>query len=102
MNKLKVIIGRKKNTSPNTEFEIQEYINKDDGGINYIPFGDSYRGVFENDIIDDIEINENNIYRTIYNKKLTKVIVKKSSTKYLSSINNDTKIDNITKLKEYL
>ena len=98
----KVLIKKKKNSAPNTEFEIQNY--KLNSNNKYEKDGNPYKGTNEKDIIYDIELNKNDIYRTDNkgNDTLTEVEVKgKSPNKYLSSINNKTNKDNITYLEEY-
>lgn len=45
---------------------------------------------------------KNDIYRTLNtDNTFTEVKVESKDKKYLSSVNNNTKLDNITSLKEY-
>jgi hypothetical protein len=96
----KLLTRKKKNNSPDTEFEIQNYKKTEDN--KYTKDGDPYQGIKESSIIEDIEINKNDIYRTLNtDNTFTEVKVEGKDKKYLSSINNNTKLDNITSLKEY-
>jgi len=96
----KVLISKNKNSAPNTEFEIQNYkLNSDD---KYEKDDYPYKGTKEKDIIDDIDLNKNDIYRTLnIDNTFTEVKVEEKDNKYLSSVNNKKKLDNITSLKEY-
>lgn len=68
-----------------TEFEIQNY--KKTGDNKYIKDGDPYQGIKESSIIEDIEINKNDIYRTLNtDNTFTEVKAEGKDKKYLSSI----------------
>jgi hypothetical protein len=95
----KLLTRKKKNSSPDTEFEIQDYKKTEDN--KYIKDSNTYQGK-ESSIIKDIQINKNDIYRTLNpDNTFTEVKVEGKDNKYLSSVNNKTKLDNITSLKEY-
>lgn len=98
---IKVLIRKKKNSDPDTEFEIQNYFMMNKNGLLYKKT--------EKEIIKDI--NNKVIYRTLNdNHSFTEVVVEGKveiinnniiDNRYLSSVNNETKVDNITNLEEY-
>ena len=103
----KVLIEKKKNSGPNTEFKIQNYIQNNDN--KWVFSGSSYIRL-EFDIIKDIKADKkecSDIYSTFSKNKDNKniftnvCISSRNNQEYLKSKNNYTTFDNIDKLNEY-
>lgn len=98
--KYEVLISKKKNSAPNTEFKVQsqgDFNDRITRLYNQTPYKKN-----EYDIIKDIENNKEYFTKNKEDNTFTKVeIGHRGNEKYLKSINNKTKKDNIQELEEY-